>query len=128
MGTSTKMVFHRDIVPFHKPGNSCARNSRPPLDLDEIKPVAGVGITPQVELAPLGIPDAAHEVYGIEMRRGLHQRLVGGCDLARLGDLERLRAIGVRSPERAASRLAFIANHAQTRIGRSSTARNRAES
>ena len=33
--------FHRDIVPFHKPGNSCARNSRPPLDLDEIKPVAG---------------------------------------------------------------------------------------
>ena len=46
------------------------------------------------------------------MRRGLHQRLVGGCDLARLGDLERLRAIGVRSPERAASRLAFIANHA----------------
>ena len=41
IGTSTNMVFHFAIAPFHKPGNSCARSSLPPLDFDEIKPVFG---------------------------------------------------------------------------------------
>jgi hypothetical protein len=35
------MVFHFAIAPFHNPGNSCARNSLPPLDFDEMKPVFG---------------------------------------------------------------------------------------
>ena len=40
-GTSTKIVFQHAIAPFHNPGSSCARRSRPPLDFDEMKPVAG---------------------------------------------------------------------------------------
>lgn len=41
IGTSTKMVFQSAIAPFQRPGSSCARRSRPPLDFEEIKPVAG---------------------------------------------------------------------------------------
>ena len=41
MGTSTKTVFHLAMAPFHSPGSSCARRSRPPADFDEMKPVAG---------------------------------------------------------------------------------------
>ena len=39
IGTSTKTVFQRAIAPFHNPGSSWARRSRPPADFDEMKPV-----------------------------------------------------------------------------------------
>ena len=46
------------------------------------------------------------------MRGRPHQRQIVGRDLARLGDLKRLRAVGVPDPERAAARLTLVADHA----------------
>ena len=46
------------------------------------------------------------------MRGRLHERLVGWSDLARLGDLQRLRAVGIGHPEGTAARLALVADHA----------------
>jgi len=41
IGTSTNTVIQSAIAPFHSPGSSKARNSRPSFDLLETKPVAG---------------------------------------------------------------------------------------
>ena len=46
------------------------------------------------------------------MRGRLHQRQVVGRNLARLGDLQRLGAVGISDPERPAARLALVADHA----------------
>ena len=40
-GVSTKIVIQSAIAPFHRPGNSCAFNSFPFTDLEEMRPVFG---------------------------------------------------------------------------------------
>ena len=52
IGTSTSTVFQFAIAPFHNPGNSCARRSRPPLDFDEINPVSGSVYSVRLNLRP----------------------------------------------------------------------------
>ena len=59
----------------------------------------------------LRIPYAAHQIHRIEVCGRLHQRHVFGGYLARFGDLERFRAVGVGHPERAAARFALVAHH-----------------
>ena len=59
IGTSTSTVFHFAIAPFHKPGNSCARNSRPLLDFDEIMKKSNAAATNDID-------DLDDDFYGSE--------------------------------------------------------------
>ena len=71
-----------------------------------------IGIPPQVEFLAPHVAHAADQIDRIEVGGPLHERPVGGCDLARLGDLERFGAVVVDRPEGAAARLALVAYHA----------------
>lgn len=72
----------------------------------------------KVELVPLPVFRADHEVYRIEvgsLLQHLHRLLVVGVDLCRLKDLWADRAVGIVGEERTAAGLALVLHHHRTR-------------